>query len=164
MARAELAVSAVREVLAVPVALVELVAPAVRAELATVPRNYQREEAELAIDLRNNRRAEAVIDGSTTLNIGEAHRTGIGQPQTDLGARRAGDSLANRQAGARQQLGRQGGNVAGNRTVRAQFEQPVWQLWAWRRCRWRRSRQQERCGRSGSDRKPGSFAKRRRKP
>jgi hypothetical protein len=71
----------------------ELAVLAVRAELATVPRNYQREEPEPAIALRNNRQAEAVIDGSTTLNIGEAHRTGIEQPQADLEAPRAGIRL-----------------------------------------------------------------------
>ena len=69
--------------------LAELEVPAVRAELATDPRNYQREEPEPAIALRNNRQAEAAIDGSTTLNIGEAHRTGTGQPRTGLGAPRA---------------------------------------------------------------------------
>jgi len=104
VARAELAVSAVREelaeweVLEVWAELVaseeleawaELAVLAVRAELATVPRNYQREEPEPAIALRNNRQAEAVIDGSTTLNIGAAHHTGTAQLRTGLGVRRA---------------------------------------------------------------------------
>jgi len=88
----ELVASAVREELAasgVPAELVELAEPAVPAELATAPRNYHPEEAEPVIAPRNNRQAEAVIDGSTTLNIVEAHRTGTAQPRTGLEARRA---------------------------------------------------------------------------
>jgi len=88
----ELVASAVREELAasgVPAELVELAEPAVPAELATAPRNYHPEEAEPVIAPRNNQQAEAVIDGSTTLNIGEAHRTGTAQPRTGLEARRA---------------------------------------------------------------------------
>jgi len=87
--REELAASAVREELAASGVPAELAEPAVPAELATAPRNYHPEEAERVIAPRNNRQAEAVIDGSTTLNIGEAHRTGTAQPRTGLEARRA---------------------------------------------------------------------------
>ena len=115
--------SAELEALAELAVRAELVVPAVRAELATGLRNYQREEAEPAIDLRNNRRAGAVIDGSTTLNIGEAHRTGTAQPRTDLGARRAGIRLpTGRQAPVNSLAARAAMLPATDR--RAQFEQP----------------------------------------
>jgi len=93
--RVEWVVSVAQEELVVSEVSEELVAWAVReesavpAELATAPRNYHPEEAERVIAPRNNRQAEAVIDGSTTLNIGEAHRTGTAQPRTGLEARRA---------------------------------------------------------------------------